>query len=220
MPTASDVYTESRSFLNDTGIQIYTNTVLLPYLKTAHDELVQRLRLRGAKVLYERSAVVNYTANDLVIALPADLLTPLSLEEKPDGAADSQYRAMIELQWEIDTPVNDRLIYWAYREQEIKVLPATTARDVRIKYIKAIPEISGDSSDITVLQAKTFLSAKTAEHAYRFIAKNMIMADSCANKSEVAIAVLLDNITKTQVNQTARMKPFGFSQKMRRILWR
>ena len=218
--TATEIYTQARALLNDTGAQIYTNAVLLPFLQKAHLELVQKLQLNGANVLSEVSAVIDVTAGAVTLTLPTDFIRPVSLEERLDGS-NAEFEPMFERDWEPgDVTQDTELTYWAFREQEIKFLGATTNREVRLRYVKALPTITGDSSLSTVTNGITFLAARTAELAARFISKNFALADSLVTDSVTAMSVLERNITRQQVNLTGKMKPYRWAQKLRKITWR
>lgn len=218
--TATEIYNQSRALLNDTGAQIMTNAVLLPYLQKAHLELVQKLQLNGAQVLSEQSAVIEVTALATTLTLPADFLRPIELWERADNSG-AEFEPMFELEWEADSvQPTDKLLYWAFREQQIQFLGATVNREVRLRYTKALPTITGDSSPSTVTNGITFLAARTAELAARYISKNYQLADSLVTDQVTAMSILIRNTVRDQINLTGKMKPYRYSQKLRRSLWR
>jgi hypothetical protein len=91
---ASEVMDRSRAILNDVAIDLYTNQVLLPYLKIANDDLSDELVDNGSTVSKEVSQTIPLAAGGTQPALPNDMIVPIEIYEKDSGQDDSYYRYM------------------------------------------------------------------------------------------------------------------------------
>lgn len=114
MALASVAFDSARSYLNDVGAQLWTNTILLPFIKEAHRDLLAVLWLNGIPVIKEQSAAINVTAvTGVTLTLPADLLEPISLSERAQTSSLlSDYVPMAETDWDPNIAQSDSLRYW------------------------------------------------------------------------------------------------------------
>lgn len=182
---ASDVFDGARSpFLNDAAASLYTNTILLPHLKTANEELEQTLIINGISVQRVKSSPIAITAGatNLTIlgspALPTDFLFPISLRERTSGDSDYSWADMTEKDFEPDNQQPTTTFnYWAFRNNAIYFPPATVNRDILLKYERQLAVITGPNSPEDFTLAKRFLCARVAELAARYIGMNSDLAD-------------------------------------------
>ena len=152
--TAGSVLTDTRVLLNDANAHQYTDTVLLPYLKIAWDELAAVLAVHSIPVLKEVSADIDVDANENEISpAPTDLITPIKLQEKPRGTSDDLYQDMVPRYWEgSEYPPSAYINYWAWREQKFYLAPHTNDMTVRIFYIKDLSVLADANSVLAVNQ--------------------------------------------------------------------
>src|SRR5258706_14372172 len=141
-PTVGSVGKAARAFLNDQDGSKYTNQRLLPYMQAAIDELEDELLLISSEVFEETSAVLDIPANTLelkysgtVPTLPSDLVEPILLEEKADGALVSTFVPVKKVRDLSVIPQTQTLNEWVYQEQSIKFIGATVPVDLRITYM-------------------------------------------------------------------------------------
>jgi hypothetical protein len=184
--TVTSINNEARALLNDQGINKYTDTILLPYDKKAYDELQHEMFISKLATLKEVAAIlVNVPAVTTVLngvaGFPTDLYVPVDLSERAGGSVvGTEFAPMEEREWDPDIDLDTAFRYWVWREEEIKVPGATSARDIRLTYMKFLTQIVDSTSTITVDGANTFLSARVASLAARYIDQNDSRADTLA----------------------------------------
>jgi len=214
MALASVALASARTYLNDVGSQIWTDAILLPYLKEAHKDLLLVLWLNGIPVVREKSAVITVTALALTLTLPADLLEPIWLKERAVGETNANWVPMTETEFEPDKLQDTTLKYWAWREEAINFVGATTDREVSLRYWKSIADIVTASSSLGFLLSEGFLGPQTAGYAAGSIG-NVSLAEELlwVNGASVGIAgARLDMIVRANVkgsqNLPARRIPY------------
>lgn len=172
MATALVALDSARTYLNDVNSQIWTDAVLLPYLKEAHRNLMLVLWLNGIPVIKERTTTLsNVPVNTTVIgfstvpALPADLIEPIELKERAYGSSE-QWIPMEERSWESDAVVQDAsLNAWTWRKEALNFLGATSARAILLKYWKSLAILTSSGDALGFLFAEAFLGPQTAGYA-------------------------------------------------------
>lgn len=176
---ASTIMTETRALLNDPTGAIYVDAPMWPLMNKAYRELQTKLNALGISTAKEVSAVIDVPVNTLRMGdatappLPTDLLYPISLEERQDGStSNDDWRDMDEVDVEPSIAQGNMLIYWAWREDELKFIGATTIREIRIKYMKGIGVITGGSSVVGVLNCEQWLAQRTAAIAALVLGSN------------------------------------------------
>lgn len=207
---ASNILSGAKPLLNDPQGIIYTDTVLLPFLNKAHRELQQKLARSGKQQLREKSAVISVPSGTVRLGdgalLPADLIFPIALMEKPQGGTVDQYVDMDERDWENDETQQTELRMWAWREDEIKFVGATTNRDVLIKYRKGLSPIVATSTPIGILDSETFLESRTAALAAAFIGENYDRAKALDDDASAAFDILNGTNTLNRQRQPVRRR--------------
>jgi hypothetical protein len=176
--TVTNIADECRILLNDVGIQYFSDTVLLPYIQKAYDELQSKLRLNGIETVNEVSGlfiVEAATAPVLDTDDVTNIIQPIDIYERPSGSSDS-FTLMDEQSWEPELDLTDRLRYWAWRENEIKFVGATIDIQVKIRYKKSLASLINGASTIAILGAKQFLSSRAAAIAAFSVGGSQIRA--------------------------------------------
>ena len=218
MPLASVPLDEARAELNDVGAAIFTNTVLLPFLKKSYRELQQELNDNGISYSREQAANINITAGMTALtfastpALPTDLLYPISISEKVSGADDSTFVPMVESTWTPNLTQTSRLIYWTWREDEIKFVGATSVVPIQLRYFKSLAAIADSTTNIPILDCETFLAARTAALAAFSIGGSLSRAEALSNDADRAMDRLLGTAVKNRQQMPVRrrkFRPFG-----------
>lgn len=222
--TAQDVLDSSAALLNDQAKQIFTDAVMLPYLKIAYDELQEELELNAIPVTNVKSAAIVVTAGVLGIgdtgqpALPTDLISPISLYERSSGTNDS-YTEMTHVEFLPNiTTLIDVLGYWAWMGQFIKFIGANTDRDVKIEYTgMVLTPIASVSTVISLYNAKTFLEYRTAALGAQFIGENKERSDDLNVFARLGMDRLLGINVKGEQSIVTRRRPFMASYKSRGV---
>jgi hypothetical protein len=194
--TAADALTESKILLNDPSGNIYPDDRLIPIMQKAYRELQTKLMLHGLSVLKEHTVLaaipvpIGTTALGDGSGLPPDIVYPIEISERPQGSTQL-FVTMLEQAWEPEAKPGTSLVYWNWREEEIKFLGATSDREVRIKYMKGLGRITSASSPITVNNATTWLASRTAAIAAFVLGSNPTRADGLNGDAAQAMEDLL-----------------------------
>jgi hypothetical protein len=174
-------------------------------------------------VLEEVSAKLDITANTKVLdsasspTIPADLVQVYKIEEKPDGAADSQY---VEVKQVRTLPVRDQsteLQEYVWREGAITFVGATVAVDIRITYEKKLTAITSASTTIYELDTELYLAAQTAAFAASILGGNHELAGSLQAMADDQYNKILANRVKEGQNLPVRRKAYGYYRRARRV---
>lgn len=214
MATATEALDSARAYLNDVGKQIWTDTVLLPFLKEAHKDLLLVLWLNNIPVVKEKSLAINVTAvSGTTLTLPADLLEPIWLKERAQGSAQ-EWTQMVEKSFEPDIKQDTTLRYWTWREEQIKLVGSTTNREVLLHYWKGLAAIADATSPLGFILSETFLGPQTAGYAAGSVGNTTLAGELLfVNGQTVGVAgSKLDMIVrasiKGQQNLPARRMPY------------
>ena len=199
--TAADALTECKFLLNDPSGNIYPDDRLIPLMQKAYRELQTKMLLNGISVVKEFTVLapipveIGNTALGDGSGLPTDLVYPIALSERPLGSTQL-FADMKEEAWEIDAKPGISLVYWSWREEEIKFLGATTDREIRIKYMKGLSRITSAASPISVNNATTWLAARTAAIAAFVLGSNPSRAEGLNGDAAQALEDLLRYLVK------------------------
>lgn len=178
-------------YLNDSGMTRWTNPVLLPYLKGAYNQLELELVAIDAPAIDEETTTaiaIGINVNEAPAI--ADMLYPMKVWERQAAGNEGQWTELEEKRWAPDATVNSVLTMWEWREDKIKLLASSVAREIKVAYKRSLSSIVDINSDIPILLAKTYLAAKTAELATRYGGNNPTRADK-----------LLEDEVKPQLNK-------------------
>lgn len=212
MPTTVlEILDEARNvYLNDSGAELFTNAVLVPFAKRAYDELQNKLALNGHQVGEEVSAAIDVPANTTVMpSLPSDLIEPIKLYERPDGSASEDDWVLMEKQLNLQPEgAIEVLGVWDWRENEVKLRGATVAREVRLIYTKFQAAIVDQSTSLPVINCKPFLSARVAALAAGHIGGNAERAAYIQLDAKAALDDLLGISVKGDQGTPVRRQPF------------
>lgn len=201
-----DAYDRARFFLNDMGVTIFTDLVMLEAIKSANDDLSDALVTNGIPVQKTVQKAIPYIANTeyLDLSLVDDIIVPIRLWERASGSVD-QYTPMTRSNWPIETQPGNTLVYWDWREQLVHLLPANLNRDVRLDYTRMLTSISGPGSRIEVNGALNYLAYKAASLAADSIGGNQAISDKLLGKANFCLDRLLNiGVRNNQANPRRR----------------
>ena len=233
--TAGEVMDKSASLMNDTAKTVYTHTAQLPYLQMALDELQESFELSNIPITSQTSAAVTVaigtTSIDPVDGIgsgaapnyPTDLVEIQQLWERLSGSTDP-YVPMTQKEFiphELDNLPTESLMYWAFMNQVIQFNPsgATTARQVKIDYIKKIfPDLITTATVIGIINARSFLQYRTAGLCSQFIGDNPSRAEELNNFAQMALDRVIGIGVKGKQSINTRRRPFMASYKRRSFI--
>jgi hypothetical protein len=181
--TAATSIADARALLNDPSGAIYKDAPMIKLCNKVYKELQVKMDALGAGVTKEISAVTNVLTGVTSLSdgagLPADMISPLSLAERLKGSGSSVFwDPMDELDWEPELIVGQTLRFWAWREEEIKFLGATTDREVKIRYNKGLTPITATTSPILILDSDAWLAQRLAAVAALVLGSNPTRASA------------------------------------------
>jgi hypothetical protein len=222
--TSGSVMDRSASLLNDTAKSIFTYVVQLPYLNMAQDELSEVLEQNNVPATNEKSSILVVTTAMTDIggltgpALPSDLIEVRGAYERLSGSSeDFQIMSRVDFLPPF-TQLTESLIYWTWQQQIIYFLGATSARDVRLDYLAVVmPTLSSTTGtdNITLFNAKSFLSYRTAALCAEFVGENTSRAQELNEFAQMALDRFLSINTKGRQSSPVRRRPFMASAKVR-----
>lgn len=219
--TVNNVVSEAQSMLNDVGQSLFTLAILLPFINKAYDELQNDLIDNGVQVLNEISATLSITAGTTTInpqsVIGTNFVEPVRLQER-DGASTNEddWVDMDEQDWEPSEAQQTVLGVWVWREQQINFRGATTDRDVRVFYHKALSVFTVGGDAVGIERAKTFLAARTAALAAGLIGENWSRAEALQADADKHKEILLSIYAKKRQNIPKRRR--ALRRPRRRIL--
>jgi len=206
--TAQTPLDEAKALLNDVAGTNYTDAVLLPFIQKAYRELQVKMLKAGLQQANEVSASITVPAGITVLSdgalLPIDLLIPVSIHER--GSTSERWSLMTEETWEPSREQATSLGVWAFREEEIKFVGATTDRLIYIKYKKYLPGLDAAGVALKILDSTTFLAARTAAIAALVVGHNPTRAAALNDDAVVAWEDLKGTRVKARQSNPVRRR--------------
>jgi hypothetical protein len=209
---ASEVMERSRAVLNDVAIDLYTDEVLLPYLKIANDDLSDELVDNGSTVVKEVTVDLILPIGQKTPVLPNDFIVPIEAFEKNSGQDVSYYRFMVQRDFLPNLLPGSELGVWAWRHQAINTLGSIVAKDIRVRYYRLISSILGVNSDVELTHALNYLSYHTAALAAEHIGQNRAKAIDLESQAIVKLSKLIKKEVKQNQSRVYRRRPFKLNR--------
>jgi len=136
MPTPSEIMDMSASLMNDTAQSVYTDTVQLPYLNMALNELQEIFEHNNIPITNEESTalvipdgttVVSFTSSP---ALPSDLIEIQRLWERTTGIPPYIPMDRVEFIPKSREGIStSQFSIWSWIDEEIRLVAATSIID-------------------------------------------------------------------------------------------
>lgn len=217
--TIGSITPRVRARLNDQSNTVFQDTVLLPYVQDAADELQLSLEHNGMLVLEKQTStpivipqVTNFVPGNVVSMsglglLPVDMLEPQVLEERLSGSTDL-FVEMTRRAWPPDILPTDSLRYWDYREEDIHFIGATTNRDIIIRYLKRLINVTTINDSIPVNNSQLFIITRTASLAAFFIGEDVDRYNALGKEADAHLEKLIGIGVKSKQGTRTRRRPF------------
>ena len=204
----SEVLEGASTLLGDSNKIFFTDNVLLPFVKEAHNEIQNDLILNGFRPFEIISIVINIPALATTIQTPpSDLFLVQKIEECSPGGTD--FIEMMERSWEPNVKPTTILQFWSFRENRVNFLGCTQSRDIKLYYIKSNAGTVGSAaSNINLTNALPVYSARVAYLAAQFKGRNKDAAKNLSNLYLNRLIVYLGIEVKSQQGVTFRRRPF------------
>src|SRR5271169_1732943 len=213
--TAGQITALVRSLLNDAAGNLFTDTVLLPYVNAAYRKAqralanIQSGSFLTDNVLLVVSAVtevdpsVQVSITDATAPpnqLPTDLLVPLKLWERASGSSDD-FVEMVDLTRHGGLPsrVQDvTLNVWEWRADGLWFLGATQDTQLRLRYQKAFPDLADGTSPVLIRNAQEAIAYYTA--ALASASRGSPLAERWDNAGDDALEDLVSRAVQREQN--------------------
>jgi len=206
--TVLDCLNAARFLLNDVSALKYTNAKLLPAFRDAYQELEDEMIDTGHPMHMERAAPQTIPALALVLTtIPTNMIEPIDLEERA-VASTFDYTPMKRRMWEPNIQQGETLQFWVWREGAVVFLGATIQREVRLYYHRMLAAIVNETSNVEVVNAKNFLSSRTAALAAFVISQDSERASALAQRAGAALYKLTGTQIKNRQSLPTRRRPY------------
>jgi hypothetical protein len=223
MPTGTVIADEARSnHLNDTAAAVFTNAALLPIINAKYRDLQDMLVENDVPVFTEKNTVITVPALAVSIPpgggagqLPTNFVEPIKLYERAVGQGEDQWVPMSEKQFEPNALKDTMLLYWVYREEEIKLVGATSIREVLLWYVKSLAALAAITDNVAIGNSQTYMAAAVAAQAALTIGHNPSLAANLQLLANKHWESLLNRATRK--NQSLVIRKKGW-RRPRRIL--
>jgi len=209
---ATEVMDRARAVLNDVAKDLYTDTVLLPYLQIANDDLSDELVDNGATVPKEISVDLILPIGQKSPVLPNDFIVPIEVFEKNSGETDDYYRFMKQKDFLPNGLPATELAAWSWRENTINTNGSTQNKSLRVRYYRLIAQVVGVNSNVELTHALNYLAYHTAALAAEHIGQNRVKAIDLEAQAMVKLAKLLKKEVKQNQARVFRRRPFKLNR--------
>lgn len=223
--TAGQITQLIRSLLNDAAGNLFTDTVLLPYVNSAYRKLQRTLAASGQEtflvddVLLVVSAVNEVDPSSQVMIndatappnqLPTDLLVPLDLWERPNLSSDD-FVEMVDLTSRGGLPAIEQgstLRFWEWRQDGLCFCGATQDTQIRLRYQKAYPDFTDGTSVVLVRNAQEAIAFAGA--AMAALARGSPFAERWDEAAQDALEDLISTTVRRDQRGARRRRPYSW----------
>ncbi len=226
--TAGQITALVRSLLNDAAGNLFTDTVLLPYVNAAYRKAqrtlanVQSGTFLSDDVLLVVPAVTEVDASAQVSItdatappnqLPPDLLVPVKLWERPysnGGLSSDDFIEMVDLTDHDGLPSEpqvERLRFWEWRADGLYFIGATQDTQIRLRYQTSFPDLVDSTSPVLIRNAQEALAYAAA--AMAGAARGAPQAERWDVAAVDALEDLLVRTTQREQQTGRRRRPYS-----------
>jgi hypothetical protein len=222
--TAGQITSLVRSLLNDAQGNLFTDAVLLPYVNSAYRKLQRALGNAGGGGFLADNVTLTVPAvttpdPSLQVSitdstappnqLPTDLLLPEKIWERPSGSTQD-FVEMVDLSQHGGLPSrvqNVILSVWEWRADGIYFLGATQDTQIRLRYLKAYPDLTDATSPVLVRNAQEAIAYAAA--ALAAWARGSPLAEKWDDAASDAIEDLISEAVRREQQSARRRRPFS-----------
>jgi hypothetical protein len=222
--TAGQITALVRSLLNDSQGNLFTDMVLLPYANSAYRKVQRAISNGGGGGFIQDDVLLVVTAitqtdTSLQVSitdatappnqLPTDLLVPVKLWERPNGSSDD-FLEMVDLSQHGGLPSRAQdvtLSAWEWRADGLYFLGATRDTQIRLRYLKAYPDLTDSTSPVLVRNAQEAIAYATA--ALAAWSRGSPLAEKWDGAAADAIEDLVAAAVRREQQSARRRRPFS-----------
>jgi len=216
----SDAQALARAYLNDLDTaagDVYTDSVLFPFVNSAYRDLQRRMVENGVSVML-RETDLTVPAGTTVLTdlstppLPLGFIVPHSLREKPDNSSEKfqQMQKHVSGLPDMDQDVNMNV--WEWRDNAIQFVGATRDIVVKLRYEVQLDDLTqaGPTTNIVLIRgAEEALALRIAAMAVR---SRGVRTESIDFQVEYMgeVARIVRRNRKPEQRKSRRRRPYGF----------
>jgi len=222
--TAGQITSLVRSLLNDSQGNLFTDAVLMSYVNAAYHKAQRALANVGAgafvtdNVTFIVPAVTVPDASVQVCItdatpppnqLPTDLLAPVKLWERPSGSTQ-EFAEMVDLTLHGGLPSREQdmvLSVWEWRADGLYFLGATQDTEVRLRYLKMLPDLTDATSPVLIRNAQEALAYTGA--AMAALARGSPLAAQWDAAASDALEDLVSGAARREQQSGRRRRPYS-----------
>lgn len=204
----SVVLITARTLLNDDAASNWTDAALIPKAQQAHKELQIKLRRAAAPVMKAFASPATVSAGTTTFpSPPADLVAPIQLWETTVGGTADTYALMTEADPLPNAIAGTTLKWWAWIDELINFIGASTNRQVLLSYWRALAVPTSNTDSIGFTNGELYLAPRTAALAAGSVgqAEEMKLLTALADNS--LTEVILSNRGRAPQAAGASIKP-------------
>lgn len=196
---------------------VWPDIVLAPFVQHTYRDLQKKLATNGVSRRVEVDEIqipltctkINDDGAAPDAPLPADFIYPLKLWERTDGTTDP-YVEMAEAGFGLPQRENltSTLDFWEYRGNEILLLGATGARQIKMRFEKSLPVLTQAGDKIGIREAVGALAYGAAALAARSRGVSTLARDMSAQYEESA-AQIVNGAVRPNQRRPIRRRGYG-----------
>jgi len=223
--TAGQITALVRSLLNDAAGNLFTDTVLLPYANSAYRKVQRAIGNAGGGGFIQDDALLVVTAVTAVDPslqvsitdatappnqLPTDLLVPVKIWERPNLSTDD-FAEMVDVSQHGGLPSREQdttLSIWEWRADGLYFLGATQDTQIRLRYNKAYPDFTDDTSPVLIRNAQEAIAYATA--ALAGWARGSPLSERWDEAAADALEDLVSAAVRREQNSQRRRRPYSW----------
>ena len=224
---AEDAFNLARALLNDAAGSVFTDTLLLPFLNSAYRGLQRELAEAGVSVLVEQqdiemdldpsTGVTSTVLSDVSSPqLPTDCMVPHMLWERATANTTDVFVPMEKFTSGgsmLNLQPSSYLRLWEWREDQVNLIGATQSITVRVRYEKALPEITEGTDPIQIRAATDPLAFATAALAGRSRGQRALAQDLLGT-AQMAIENLIERYVRPEQIKGRRRMPYSYHRRV------
>jgi len=197
------VYELSRRFLGDREGTVWKEGTLFPYITEAYRSLQRKLAENGHQIfIAETEITVPASTTSLTKAttpaLPANLVVPWLMKERENGTTGKLQRMTRRIQDLPEPDPGDRIRFWKYAGNVLKLVPSNRAVNVWLEYEAELADVTKLTDPILISGAVGALAHGTA-----------MLVDGSHAEEYMADVAELEN-ADLRANQFAPVRPIPY----------
>jgi hypothetical protein len=220
---ASDVGALAAAWMNDAAQALWTNAILLPYIRSGYRRLQRDLATAGVRLSQGETQITLPAAGTQLDSvgtppnaqLPADFLWPRKLSEKPS----SQQYGFADMRF-CPGSLPDRapasfLVDWRYVGDPSNAVPgviqfvgATQSVVLKLEYDRSLPNLPATNSAVLIPDALEALAAATVEQVAASRGR-AVAGQSQEARYQLEKQTLVDRLKRFEQRYPVRRRPYG-----------